>query len=202
MIGVQCACFQNPLNTRADRGSSDFDQRHVLAVSGIYDLPDPFRNLNSRLPSRIFGGWELSGIVSAQSGLPFNVGTGFDASLTGANADRPDLVGNPFFSGSRTRAQEIAAYINPKAFAVNTGHFGSLGRNAFYGPGSFNSDLGLFKNLQFGETRKLQFRAEFFNAFNQTHLNPPVAALVSPAFGQIASASDPRLIQFALKFIW
>ena len=201
-IGVQCACFQNPENPRADRGSSDFDQRQVLAVSAVYDLPDLGKHLSSRPVSRILGGWELSTIVSAQTGEPFTVYTGIDASLTAASADRPDLIGDPHFSGNRSRAQEIAAYINPAAFQINNGHFGDLGRNTFSNPRFFNTDLGLFKNIPITERANLQFRTEFFNFFNQTHLGSPVNTLVSPAFGQIVSAGDPRLVQFALKFAW
>jgi outer membrane receptor protein involved in Fe transport len=201
-IGVQCACFQNPLDPGADRGSSDFDQRHVFALSAVYALPDPFKSMNSHAMSLVLGGWELSGIMSAQTGVPFTVFTGTDASLTGAGADRPDLIGNPFFSGGRSRAQQVAGYINPAAFQINDGHFGSLGRNTFTNPGLLNFDLGFFKNIPVTERMKLQFRVELFNAFNHTHLGSPVNTFVSPAFGQIVSAGDPRLIQFALKFSW
>jgi len=200
-IGVQCACYQNPQNPLADRGSSDFDQRHVFSASGVYDLPDPGKARGSRVMSLVLGGWELSTIVSAQTGTPFTVFTGIDASLTAAGADRPDLVGNPYFSGGRSRQQKIAAYINPTAFAVNNGHFGNLGRNTFTNPGLFNTDLGLFKNIPL-ERVTLQFRTEFFNTFNQVHLGSPVNIVVSPALGQITSAGDPRLIQFALKLTW
>ena len=200
-IGVQCACFQNPLDPTADRGSSDFDQRHVFSESAVYSLPDPFVG-KSRALSGVFGGWEISGIVSAQTGVPFTVFTGTDASLTAAGADRPDLVGDPLFSGGRSRAEQIAAYINPSAFQINDGHFGNLGRNTFTNPGLFNTDLGLFKNIPITEGTRLQFRAEFFNAFNHTHLGTPINTFVSPAFGQIVSAGDPRLIQFGLKFAW
>jgi len=200
-IGVQCACFQNPQDPAADRGSSDFDQRHVFSLSAVYSLPDPFKGTN-RAMSLVLGGWEASSIVSAQTGVPFTVFTGTDASLTGAGADRPDLIGNPFFSGGRSRAQQIAGYINPAAFQINDGHFGSLGRNTFTNPGLLNFDLGFFKNIPITERTRLQFRAELFNAFNHTHLGSPVNTFVSPAFGQIVSAGDPRLIQFALKFSW
>ena len=111
-------------------------------------------------------------------------------------------MGNASFSGGRSRAETISEYLNPAAFAINTGHFGNLGRNTFTNPGLFNSDLGLFKNWAISERFKLQFRAEFFNAFNQTHLGSPINTLVSPAFGQIVTAGDPRLIQFGLKFAW
>jgi outer membrane receptor protein involved in Fe transport len=200
MVGVQCACLQNPEDANADHASSDFNQTHVLSVSAVYDFPDPFKD--QRALRSIFGGWELSAIVSAQSGTPFTVYTGIDASYTNAGADRPDIVGNASFSGGRSRAETISEYLNPAAFAINTGHFGNLGRNTFTNPGLFNSDLGLFKNWAISERFKLQFRAEFFNAFNQTHLGSPINTLVSPAFGQIVTAGDPRLIQFGLKFAW
>ncbi len=200
-IGVQCACYQNPEDPLADRGSSDFDQRHVFAISSVYSIPDPFLG-KSRAMSAVLGGWELSGIMSAQTGVPFTVFTGTDASLTGAGADRPDLIGNPFFSGGRSRAEQIAGYINPAAFQINDGHFGNLGRNTFTNPGLLNFDLGFFKNIPVTERMKLQFRVELFNAFNHTHLGSPINTFVSPAFGQIVSAGDPRLIQFALKFSW
>jgi len=201
-IGVQCACYQNPLDPAADRGSSDYDQRHVFSLSAVYDLPDPSKGLHSHPISAILGGWELTAIVSAQTGTPFTVYTGIDASLTAAGADRPDLVGNPNLGGNRSRAEKIAAYISPSAFQINDGHFGNLGRNTFTNPGLFNTNLGVFKNIPIKEQMALQFRAEFFNAFNQTHLGSPVNTLVSPAFAQIVSAGDPRLIQFALKFAW
>ena len=198
---VQSVVYQDMNCILCSRGNSDFDQRQVYSLSFLYDLPNPVPH--SRGLSYVLGKWELSGIISAQSGLPFTVLTGYDASITAANGDRPNLVGNPFFSGSRTRGQQVQAWINPAAFAANgVGQYGNVGRNSFYAPGSFNSDLGLFKNFPLGEVRKFQFRAEFFNAFNQTHLGSPVNSFVSPAFGQIASAGDPRLIQFGLKFYW
>lgn len=196
-------CFMDPANQNRDRGSSAFDQRQVFASSFVYDVPGRFTGTNSRLLNGALTGWTLSGIVSARSGLPFNVVTGFDASFTAVGSDRPDLVGNPYFSGSRTRGQQIAAYLNRSAFANNQpGQYGNLGRNVFSTPGTFNSDLGLFKYFNFTETKRLQFRAEFFNSFNQTRLGGPISALISPAFGRITSAGDPRLIQLALKFLW
>src|SRR5207248_522043 len=79
------------------------------------------------------------------------------------------------------------------------GQYGNLGRNVLTAPGNFNSDLGLYKHFNITEHKRLVFRAEFFNAFNQTHLNAPISTLISPAFGQITSAGDPRLIQLAMK---
>jgi hypothetical protein len=200
---VQSVVYQDNNNINGSRGSSDFDQRLVSNLSLVYDLPSPVSQARSRSLSYILGSWELTGIVSAQSGTPFTVYTGYDASVTAANGDRPNLIGNPFFSGSRTRAQEIQAYINPAAFEANgVGQYGNVGRNSFYNPGAFNSDLGLFKNFPLGEPRKLQFRAEFFNAFNQVHLGSPNGCEACTGFGSITSAGSPRLVQFGLKFLW
>jgi hypothetical protein len=195
-------CFMDPYNQNRDRGSSAFDQRHIFASSFVYDIPGRFRGSSSKVLNQVLAGWAVTGIVTARSGLPFNVLTGFDASFTAVGSDRPDLVGNPYFSGN-TRGQQVAAYLNRSAFVNNQpGHYGNLGRNVFAAPGAFNSDLGLYKNFNFTERFRLQFRTEFFNAFNQTHLNAPVSSLISPAFGRITSAGDPRLIQMALKFLW
>jgi hypothetical protein len=200
---VQSVVYQDNNNINGSRGSSDFDQRLVSNLSLVYDIPNPVSQARSRTASYILGKWELTGIVSALSGTPFTVTTGYDASVTAANGDRPNLIGNPFFSGSRTRAQEIQAYINPAAFVANTvGTYGNVGRNSFYNPGAFNSDLGLFKNFPLGEPRKLQFRAEFFNAFNQVHLGGPNGCEACTGFGSITSAGSPRLVQFGLKFLW
>ena len=113
------------------------------------------------------------------------------------------MIGNPDPAASQTRGQQILAYLNKSAFANNLpGQYGNLGRDVFTSPGNFNSDLGLYKYFNITERKRLEFRAEFFNAFNQTHLNAPISTLISPAFGQITSAGDPRLIQLALKFRW
>jgi hypothetical protein len=196
-------CFMDPNNQNRDRGSSTFDQRHVFANSFLYDIPGRFHGSNARLLNQALAGWTLSGIVIARTGLPFNVLTGFDASVTAVGSDRPNVVGDASFSTDRPRGQQIAAYLNKSAFANNQpGQYGNLGRNVFNAPGNFNSDLGLYKSFSVTEGRRLEFRAEFFNAFNQTHLNGPVSSLISPAFGQITTAGEPRLIQLALKFLW
>lgn len=199
-IGVQCACFQDPHNTSLDRASSDFDRRHVYRLSAIYQLP-LFGNSNSGVLRAIGGGWEIAGILNALSGPPINILTGNDASLTAGGADRPNLIGDPYFESGRSRGDKVAQYLSRSAFAVNQpGQFGSLGRNAVTGPGAFTTDLALYKNFAFTESMRLQFRTEFFNAFNQTQLGVPVTTAISPAFMRITSAGDPRLIQFGLKF--
>ncbi len=165
-------CFMDPNNQNRDRGSSAFDQRHIFANSFVYDIPGRFHGSSAPVLNHALAGWTVTGIVTARSGLPFNVLTGFDASFTAVGSERPDVIGNPIPSGNRSRGQQIAAYLNRSAFADNQpGLYGNLGRNVFVAPGFFNSDLGLYKSFNVTESKRIEFRSEFFNAFNQTHLN-------------------------------
>lgn len=200
-IGIQSALFQDPNNTRAERASSDFDRRHVYRASWMYDIPNPFGSRRSKAVDMLLANWQFTGILTAQSGTPLDIISGFDYSLTGAGRDRPDLVGDPAFSDSRSHGQQVEEYFRKSAFVRNQdGRFGNLGRNLITGPGYFGTDLGLFKTFAITEQHRLQFRTEFFNAFNQTNFGSPVTNLISPAFGRISSAADPRLVQFALKY--
>jgi hypothetical protein len=154
-------------------------------------------------------GWEVTSLVEASTGAPFSILDGFDASLTGAGSPlggtqgRPDLVGNPHLSGSRSRSQKIAEWFDPSAFKINEpGTYGTSGRNSLYGPGSFNTDLGAFRNIDMIEGMHLQFRAEFFNISNTVNLGTPNNTMVSPTIGSISSAGSPRIVQFGLKLGW
>ena len=197
-IAAGSALFQNPQDTKAERGSSDFDRRHVYRLSGVYDLP--FFKDDSALSKYLLGGWQLSGIFAAQSGAPFTVVTGRDFSMTAANFDRPNLVGSPYL-GDRSRGETINQYYATSAFAFNPeGTYGNFGRNVLTGPAAVNTDVGIFKTFPITERHRLQFRGEIFNLFNQVNFGQPNTNLSSPAFMRITSAADPRLIQFALKY--
>jgi hypothetical protein len=82
------------------------------------------------------------------------------------------------------------------------GSNGTLGRNAFRGPGLANVDLALFKNVEITEAMRLQFRTEIFNAFNRVNLFIPVGNMGSPNFGRSTGAFPARQIQLGLKFIF
>jgi hypothetical protein len=203
-----CLAGQDPNNLRGSRGNSDFDRRQVEGLSLVYDIPSPFRTSN-RFAAQVLKGWEVSSLLEASTGAPFSILDGFDASLTGAGAplggtqDRPDIIGNPNLSGSRSRSQKIAEWFNPAAFQINQpGTYGTSGRNSLFGPGSFNTDLGLFKNFSLGEAAHLQFRSEFFNLFNNVNLGTPDSNMLSPTIGRITSAGPARIIQFGLKLGW
>ncbi len=188
----------NPFNIRNDRAVSDFDVAHRFIASFVWQLPGA--GIHNAFARGVAGGWELNGIVTLQSGLPFSVTSGVDNSQSGVNADRANLVGDPYLNGSRPEAQVLHEYFNTAAFTLNpVGTFGNAGRNILFGPGMENIDFGLLKNFAVRERYKVQFRAEAFNLFNHPNFNNPAASFSSSNFGIITSAGAPRVIQLALK---
>lgn len=187
-------------NIRNDRGVSDFHRTHGLVLSGLWALPIHPAN---GFAKAVLGGWNLNGIASLRSGFPINIRSGVDNARTGTGNQRVDLIGNPYFSGDRSRNQQISAWLNKAAFAANAlGTFGNLGRNAFYGPGFASTDLGLQKDFALHERLKAQFRFEAFNAFNRVNLLSPTTSRTSGNFLKITSADSPRILQFALRFVF
>ncbi len=193
--------FQNPFDPQADKGLADFHREHVFAASWVWDLPA--LSHFSAVPRWIFGNWEASGLATVGSGLPFNIVTGGNNSLTAVGNDRPNLVGNARLPGGRSRPATVKEFFNTSAFVPNAiGQFGDVGRNMLTGPGYADVDFGMFKNIPLGEARSLQFRSEFFNLFNRPNFGQPVSSLSSPAFGQIQSTNNARQIQFGMKAIF
>ncbi|HXB72271.1 MAG TPA: hypothetical protein VNY05_28795 [Candidatus Acidoferrales bacterium] len=191
------ATSQDPYNLAADRSLSSNDRRHVFNLSIVYQLP-VFRK---GLAQTALGGWEISSLTSILSGAPFNITSGVDSSLTGVGNDRPDLVGNPVRSHS-SEDDMIQQFFTTSAFVQNQpGHYGDVGRNAVIGPAQSTTDLALVKAFSIGERfGKIQFRAEFYNSFNQVNFSAPTAALNNRNFGRILSAGSPRILQFALRY--
>ncbi len=196
---------QNNACIKCDLGNSGYDQRHVANFSYVYIVP-AFNSWNRALRT-VVGGWEIAGITTAETGRVYNVGINFDNANVGArgNFQRPNLVGNPFPSGFVQRFGPGGAYFDKSAFAVAPRYqFGNLGRNAFHGPGFFNTDIGFFKNFPlWREGTRLQFRSEFFNAFNNVNFSNPNGTLGDPNFGQVRGTQNrARQIQFGLKLIY
>jgi len=193
---------QDNYNLRAERGNSDFDIRHRLSWSFLYELPTA-----QWLPQRLGQGWQLGGILSLQTGQPFSVLTGQDNSSTGLGNDRPNVVGDPN-SGSHT----VNRWFNTDAFTPNLPlTFGNAGRNIVVGPGFRNFDFSVLKNTKIGESSNLQLRAEFFNITNHPNFALPSNILAAPNFGTLFQTPDAaqnnvglgsggaRLIQLAVK---
>jgi Carboxypeptidase regulatory-like domain len=185
-------------NLSLERGRSDNDRRHVMVASLIWNM-DYFSRVNPVLRALI-NGWELSSIVTFQSGLPINITSGSDINLDGINNDRVNLIGNPYLDPHRSRNDASNAWFNTSAFAAPAaGTDGNLGRNVLSGPGSKNVDMGLFRNFRFKERFNLQARGEFTNAFNFVNLGTPTLTLSSAAFGTIRSAGTMRQVQLGLR---
>jgi hypothetical protein len=193
---------QDNYNLAAERGDSDFDIRNRFVFSFNYELPVP-----QKLPKILFGGWELGGILTWQSGQPFSVLTGQGLSGTGLGNDRPDRIGDPN-AGPHT----VQRWFNTSAFALNQPlTFGNAGRNIVRGPGYSDFDFSILKNTKVGERVNAQFRAEFFNIANHPAFALPANILAAPNFGALFTTPDaaqnnvglgsggPRLIQFAVK---
>ena len=190
---------QDPYNQRADRAHSDEDRRHIFNSTFVYELP-MWRSQKGILGTAL-GGWMLSGMVTYASGRPIHVLSGQDYSLTGVGWDRPNLVGDPVREHT-SRADMIQKYFNTAAFAANLpGTYGNAARNLIFGPGQSTTDLSLVKSFPITERLgRIQFRAEFYNAWNQVNLGNPEARLNNRLFGQIQSAGDPRIVQLALRY--
>jgi hypothetical protein len=191
----------DPFNFRAARGVSDFSVGQRFVASSIYDLPK--LDHQNRVLRQVAGGWEADAIITMQTGTPFTILSGVDNSASAVNLDHGNVVGDPFLPQNRPTAQRIAKYFNTAAFTVNTpGTFGTVGRNTMIGPGMANADVGLFKNFPVREGHKLQFRAEAFNSLNQVVFGQPGNNVSATNFGKIQSAGSPRVMQFALKYLF
>ncbi|MGH9668305.1 MAG: hypothetical protein ACRD9L_28120, partial [Bryobacteraceae bacterium] len=192
----------NPFNYRTMRGPSDLDVGQRLVANFVAELPfgrgRAFGSGMNRAEDFILGGWEVAGIATFQSGMPFTPGISGDPANVGFNyARRPDVVGDPSRSGCPNQCFNPAAFAVPAAYTI-----GDAGRNNIFGPGVANWDFSFMKNFRFTESRYLQFRSEFFNAFNHTQFQNPSGAglLIDNANGgRTFSARDPRIVQFALK---
>ena len=214
---IQQSAPQNPFNTRAEKGLSTFDVPQVFTLSVVQDLP-----LNRWLPGNriiraVTSGWESFGVLTLSSGLPFTVYSGVQQTGAGSiGADRPDQVGTPNLSTSRTVREDYFGLGagNASLFAIpidvpggtgsNQGVYGTLGRDTFRGPGLRSFDFSLLKETALGsEAVKLQFRAEFFNVFNFVNFGLPANIVSGPGFGVINhTAGTARQIQFSLKLLY
>ena len=212
---------QNPRNPAAEKGPSTFDVTHVFTVSLIQALPLDRVSFLRPLGKTLTAGWQFLNITTLMTGSPFTVYSGIQQTGAGAGgADRPDQIGKPVFSTSRTtredyfgRGADNASYFHipidvPGGTGPSQGVFGTLGRNTFRGPGFHNFDVAIIKDTPFGhrgnaELGILQFRAEFFNVLNLVNFGLPSNILRGSGFGIISQTAGPsRQIQFSLKIVY
>src|SRR5580692_11059966 len=206
--GLFASDAQNANNIRAERGNGSGDVRQNLTFNLLYNLPigNGHKLFNSGFGSRFASGWRVSTLGILRTGVADTVYIGTN---TFGNEDftnqRPDCVAgvDPYAT-----PQTITNWLNPAAFSMPAaGTFGNCGRNTIFGPGFKNIDFSMLKETKLGETRNLEFRAEFFNIFNHQAFAQPDTTFGTPSFGQIFNtlgstlgAGTSRQIQLALKF--
>lgn len=186
--------------TACEWGPMPEDRRHIAVVNHHWELPFG-RNrkfLKSGPAALLFGNWNLSGIWSASSGERFTPALAAAVSNSaGGGGDRPNrLADGNLPEGQRTidRWFDLAAFAPGAPFT-----FGNAGRGILIGPGMFSVNLNIMREFLFGESYRLQFRTEMYNAFNRANFGNPNAAIGNPTAGQINSTAEPRTMQLALK---
>ena len=197
--GIQC---QDAFNCNGDRSNSDFDRRHVYALSLIYNVPKI--SSTNWVTNHVLGNWEVAGIFTAGTSQPFSLATGRNNKLDGISNDRPNLVGDPHAVDTGTRAAMVQHWFNPAAFVQNPiGSPGSVDRNTLFLPNVWNLDFSVLREFPISEKwGRFEFRGEFFNIFNNVNLAGPATTFTAGNFGQLTTAGPPRLIQFGLKYYW
>jgi hypothetical protein len=186
--------YQDPNNRQGSRGNCYTDVRQLFNLSMVADGPHFTGNVIKRLASD----WELSVIATKRTGFWITPVTGVDSSLTGVGADRPNVTGSSSLSNPT-----LAKWFNTSAFTSNApGTYGSAGRDSLQGPGSFNMDLSLMRHIVVHEAQHFEIRAEAFNVLNHPTFQNPGATSTTGNFGRILTANDPRILQFALKFVF
>ena len=198
----------------ANRGNCELDRRHNFNMSKVYEMPR-FANTAARV---LASGWQISGIVRAVTGPYFSIASGIDVALSGTSTggntgtdQRPNqMLPSPYLPNKGPNG-----WLNPAAFAAAApGTYGGIGARNIVGPGSIRFDMGLTRSFAVRERQSLQLRAEAFNVANHANYCAPafqgiVPAITcpdltfnSPTFGKILSASDGRIMQMALKYVF
>jgi hypothetical protein len=213
--------ISDPRHLKADWGPSNFDLRHRAYFSYVIDVPaGPGHRIlgwNNPINRQVFGGWQISGITTVQSGAPFTVyNNSTDYSGFNQTSDRPDVIGTGALIQDN-RNPDAAFDTTFFSKTPPTGRIGTAGRDQFYGPGLLNYDFTAAKSFALhGESTRLQFRAELFNIFNHTNFSNPVSNQSSLSFGKITSTvgsavatavgttaglvgGGPRVVQLALR---
>jgi hypothetical protein len=197
------AGIQNAYDLAAEKSLDAGDIPKSLVVSYVYELPFGrgkhfARDLN-KIANGVLGGWQVSGITSLKSGFPLGIGNAFNNTYSGGG-QRPDIVGNPHLAHPT-----VQEWFNTAAFAQPENYqFGNAPRTMpnLRSPGFNNWDLTAEKWWNWSEKLRVQFRAEFYNAFNTPWLHAPDTGYGDPTFGQISVAGFARSIQMGLKIYW
>ncbi|MCC6589899.1 MAG: TonB-dependent receptor [Bryobacterales bacterium] len=198
---------QSMYDRTLERGRADNDVRHNFIGGFVDDIPvgkGRTINISNKFADSIIGGWQINGIVTFRTGLPYSISTVGDIANVSTGSQRANATGiaatkvDPRTSG--LLGLDRAAFALPAR-----GTFGNLARNTQPGFGANNWDVSMNKNFpmpMLGESGRLQLRFEWFNFFNHTQFNNPNATFNTPTFGLVTSTLDPRILQIAGRLQW
>ena len=194
------SAWNNPYDGSTDKGNCSYDIRHNLTLNAVYRLP--FKG------NRLVEGWQLSGIETFHTGVPFTVTAGFDRGLLGNNfaTPRPNRVAGCDIRANQSRVR----WYNPDCFRLQEiGTLGNSGRNIGTSPSYATLDINLAKDTKITETTSIQFRGEIFNILNHTNFGVPTLGAFSSTGAVNANAGTitsivgtSRQIQFGLKLLF
>ena len=202
---------QDNYDMRAERGLSDFDVRQRFVFSSTWELPFGSGRewMHSGLAARALGHWDMSNIVTLQSGQPLSATLSTALSGTDSNGtDRPDLIANPNLpSGRRSPVRwfNTDAFAAPPIYYDNQGAYsipGNEGRNVITGPGLAAWDMSFERQARLSERFSLVLRSDFFNLTNHPNFDRPGLIYGTSNFGEISSAENSRQIQFSMRLTW
>jgi hypothetical protein len=192
---------QNPRELAAERATAGWVPRKRFFLNYIVDLPlssFPLFEGASGWMARALDGWRVSGITEIEDGRPFTVTVPGDPNNDGVYGDRPDRVGSGTLD---SRNRSVDRWFDTSAFVYpSPDGFGTAGRNVLLGPGHQTWDISVIKRTRFSDGDTLEFRVEFFNAFNHVNFNRPNAQFGSSVFGMIFGADRAREIEVAVKY--
>jgi hypothetical protein len=195
----------NPLDPFGNRAVSDFDLRHRITASAVWQ---PGFRTDSGWVNHAVNGWQAAFLAAAQNGAPFSIVSSNNLSddyETNQSQVLAVLVGRPALTDG-AKGTRLAKWFDTRAFAATPNNsFGTAPRNLLHGPGLVTFDLALSRSFKVRERVAVQYRAEFFNALNHANFYLPNnyagrAGIPNPDFGRITKALDPRIVQMALRF--
>ena len=193
-------------DVQAEYGQSDFNAGKVFKASGTYELPfgagRQFLGAKNWFDNQVIGGWQASGILTIQSGLPFSITT-TDLSQTGGDHS---MRANQTCDGNRPQGQSFTHWFNTSCY-VQPGQyqFGNEQRDNLIGPRTTNLDMSFFKAFALAESKFVQFRADLFDSLNHplpTVTSGTTATVSSNSYGKLTTIPGNRIVQFSLKIIF
>jgi hypothetical protein len=189
---------QNSFNLRAERGDANFDIRQRFVASVLWDLPF-YRNSSSGA-ARLLKNWQIASIFQANTGQPVTLNLPVDANLDGNLTDRPSTTNGLIFLTGHGPQRIALAPGKQLADFFAFGSNGAVGRNTVRGDNLIELDLSASRTFRFGETKNLQFRAEFFNLLNRANFGLPIRTIGAPGFGSAVDTVVPsRTIVLVVK---